>query len=1014
MLEMQEKLLGLLKEVDEICRNNGIEYYLTGGSLIGAMRHKGFIPWDDDADILMTRDNFLRFVDVYDKCSIPERRLYTQYKGVTSTTVAHYVVTSNVDMYRQDIPYPEPRGTTLDIIIADWVHDTKEDRDKYIYSVVSHEEITKPQFLMGIRYDLQVPFDSYIERAKKQGIERVLDEIDKEAFNNKKDECELLGQCFANAIHFWRKEDYGHPIYVPFEDTYLPVPSNPNSCLCVGYNEEWFFIPQVNNNELTTHNFCVRVENVNPDCVFNDFKRRVDYKELSKVYFDRKSMMIKNMKETFDIAINDEMLADAYIRYIYSKDDSDELMNQLSNGDYESIEKYFDKYLKVQCTSFYLGSSTLSGWKNWYRKQNPKLIDIGDDKLHVCLRLLIQKEKYRWANSLLKARKRENRALTDELKTIENELAAVKVSYDLWFKQDYVGLKSHLEKNITEYDDNLTLYKFCIKLNIEDSNDYSERKQIIEKALQKYPNDYEILCEKYLCEMDESVSKETLFELLLVVKDVNNGIVLTRIKEKLEHMDVQGGDVLEKYNELSKVVKRQLGHQVDESEEILTDNDGSLQDGEVDAIGDEKSDEYGSESSQYIDAKSESDYQVNDNVVTLKDKHIELLCEFDAICRKNEIKYTLWGNTLAQAVQNHALIDENGGVHVAMRYNDAKRFQSIVNNSNLGERFCDSIDTNDSLPRYVMRYGDNGTLDISKGWSQLKKNAGVFITIELLYCPIRNKNKEHKLERLLQGWNLQLGGKCDDDEKYSAYLYVKKYSRIFGRKYIAKKIYKLVENESKHYTNVYKHVNANGKFRLYKSKYFEEYRNVELNNFEFMAVDKYNYLLRSLKGERWKKKIISITNVQPTSRIIDLEVNNQDFLQFLDKQDQGVDRLEQRMHVIENKHARTKYKELTQRVNYYWELLRFCGDRYYLKDYYDSKKNYIMRLYHNKENELLFKELYEYRIRATHYIRYGMALCFDKELFEALMYVWEWKEKQTVVDAMREKLNEEDYICRKC
>lgn len=56
-----ETELHMLKTIDGICKRNGIRYTLEAGTLIGAVREKGFIPWDDDADIIMTRDNWERF-----------------------------------------------------------------------------------------------------------------------------------------------------------------------------------------------------------------------------------------------------------------------------------------------------------------------------------------------------------------------------------------------------------------------------------------------------------------------------------------------------------------------------------------------------------------------------------------------------------------------------------------------------------------------------------------------------------------------------------------------------------------------------------------------------------------------------------------------------------------------------------------------------------------------------------------------------------------------------------------
>ena len=56
--------LGILEAIDRVCRENGIMYFIDSGTVLGARRHGGFIPWDDDIDLGMPRDDFERFLEV--------------------------------------------------------------------------------------------------------------------------------------------------------------------------------------------------------------------------------------------------------------------------------------------------------------------------------------------------------------------------------------------------------------------------------------------------------------------------------------------------------------------------------------------------------------------------------------------------------------------------------------------------------------------------------------------------------------------------------------------------------------------------------------------------------------------------------------------------------------------------------------------------------------------------------------------------------------------------------------
>jgi lipopolysaccharide cholinephosphotransferase len=82
---LQAVLLEILSEVDRICKKNNIKYNIFAGTLLGAVRHKGFIPWDDDIDIAISRNEYIKFRDVCHN-DLDKKRFFFQ----DHTTDPHY------------------------------------------------------------------------------------------------------------------------------------------------------------------------------------------------------------------------------------------------------------------------------------------------------------------------------------------------------------------------------------------------------------------------------------------------------------------------------------------------------------------------------------------------------------------------------------------------------------------------------------------------------------------------------------------------------------------------------------------------------------------------------------------------------------------------------------------------------------------------------------------------------------------------------------------------------------
>lgn len=120
--EYREMLLNILVDVDDFCQTNNIAYYLDSGTLIGAVRHKGFIPWDDDIDLVMPREDYEVFVDKYvsDSCYVLTNREYPDYYYQFAK-----VVQRHTKLVETGVPIIDRLGVNIDIFPIDGLPNKK-------------------------------------------------------------------------------------------------------------------------------------------------------------------------------------------------------------------------------------------------------------------------------------------------------------------------------------------------------------------------------------------------------------------------------------------------------------------------------------------------------------------------------------------------------------------------------------------------------------------------------------------------------------------------------------------------------------------------------------------------------------------------------------------------------------------------------------------------------------------------------------------------------------------------
>lgn len=155
--DVQKVCLELLIEVKRICDENNIRYFLYGGTLLGAIRHKGFIPWDDDVDIVMFREEYNKFIRVCEyKLDNDKYYLQTIKNDINATSKWCKLHKKNTAFIDRVVRKEAFKGIAIDIFAIDNAPNSKIEQDIFaivhdLTNLIYFERFKKPQKYKSIK-----------------------------------------------------------------------------------------------------------------------------------------------------------------------------------------------------------------------------------------------------------------------------------------------------------------------------------------------------------------------------------------------------------------------------------------------------------------------------------------------------------------------------------------------------------------------------------------------------------------------------------------------------------------------------------------------------------------------------------------------------------------------------------------------------------------------------------------------------------------------------------------------
>ena len=553
---VQKNLFQLLTEIDAICKNHGIEYFLAGGTALGTVRNHAFLPWDDDIDLYITRDNWNKLRDVLENEEnvLPEGRsfVYNENTKYYCNPIPRYVDNTTTAIYKSQALAGKACGQHIELLIMDPIPKDEEKKQEYVELLHLYTELLSPYFVVNKNlsidgwkkhYEL---YKDYCKIVDKEGEEKVLKELeDKLASFASDEDCDTYCMRWGINTLMYKKEHYGNGRLERFEEGEFPVGEKAEGIFRVAYGDSWMYIPEYE--EQVVHNALQDIET--PFNEYTDrYLKKINRESVFKQYRENKrnnaSAYYYRLKVNYLIA--KEKVA-VYSKRVSKKLEGreDELRLALENKEYEYLSQEFKDYITLQFIPDV--------------RKNNIIVPISDKNLATLVISLIEQGKYYDANKFLNIRKINDEPYDDELVEIEKTINICRdLSIARYDKKDEEMVKELIKEYESEYPNLIDIYraKLWIKEKIaiaKEKNDaieeYESIDQLCDEALEIHPYDGETMAIQAKAKLELGNKEEAMELYNKAIFNTRNGIIWQKVEDEtgISRIDMER-DLIEELN----------------------------------------------------------------------------------------------------------------------------------------------------------------------------------------------------------------------------------------------------------------------------------------------------------------------------------------------------------------------------------------------------------------------------------------------------------------------------------